>query len=142
MGDFNAHDDLWYSSTTDTVATDRGAKIVEALETSTLMVLNQDSPTRMPSNGPMTSPDLTITNSHMGLDSNWQPLTTLNSDHLPILVDLDGWFSEPPPAGPCRYTNFRKADWETFTSETEQSFNNIPLPPHVTQGNSFSEKYF
>ena len=134
MGDFNAHDDLWYSSTTDTVATDRGAKIVEALETSTLMVLNQDSPTRMSSNGPMTSPDLTITNSHMGLDSNWQPLTTLNSDHLPILVDLDGWFSEPPPAGPCRYTNFRKADWETFTSETEQSFNNIPPPSSCDAG--------
>ena len=101
---------------------------MEALEGSTLMVLNQDSPTRMPSNGPTSSPDLTITNSHMGLDTEWQPLTTLNSDHLPILVDLDGWFSEPPPAGPCTYTNFRKADWETFTSETEHAFSNIPPP--------------
>ena len=77
MGDFNAHDDLWYSSTTDAVAADRGAKIVEALESSELMVLNEDSPTRMPSNGPTSSPDLTICNCHMGLNSNWTSASLL-----------------------------------------------------------------
>ena len=76
MGDFNAHDDLWYSSTTDTVAADRGAKVVEALDGSSLMVLNQDSPTRVPSSGPNSSPHLTVTNSHMGLNANWQTINT------------------------------------------------------------------
>ena len=128
MGDFNAHDGLWYSSTTDAAAIDRGAKIVEALDSSTLMVINQDSPTRMPSNGPTSSPDITITSAHMGLNSNWEPITTLNSDHLPILVDLDGWFAEPPPPGPTSFTNYRKANWPTFTSETEEAFSSA-LPP-------------
>ena len=70
MGDFNAHDALWYSSTADEAAANRGASVVEALENSELMVINQDSPTRMPSNGPATSPDLTITNSHLGLNAS------------------------------------------------------------------------
>ena len=76
MGVFNAHDNLWYSSTTDTAAADRGAKVVEALGSSSLMVLNQDSPTRVPSSGPNSSPDLTVTNSHMGLNANWQTINT------------------------------------------------------------------
>ena len=134
MGDFNAHDELWYSSTTDAEAARRGVRVVEALESSTLMVLNEDHPTRIPSNGPPSSPDLTITNSHMGLNASWQPIITLNSDHLPIIVDLDGWFSEPPPAGPCRYTNYRKADWDTFTLETERSFSHIPPPSSCDAG--------
>ena len=140
MGDFNAHDDLWYSSTTDTVAAERGAKVVEALIGSSLMVLNQDSPTRVPSNGPPSSPDLTIANCHMGLNSSWQPITTLNSDHLPIVVDLDGWFAEPPPPGPCKYTNYRKANWDIFTEETEHSFSNIPPPSSCDSGEAIFRK--
>ena len=134
MGDFNAHDDLWYSSNADTAAADRGARIVEALDSSTLMVINQDSPTRMPSNGPSSSPDLTVTNSHLGLNASWHPITTLNSDHLPIIVDLDGWFAEPPSLRIASYTNFRKADWQQFTSETEQAFSDISPPSSCDAG--------
>ena len=100
MGDFNAHDDSWYSSTQDEGAANRGANIVDALDVSQLMTINLDSPTRKPSNGPCSSPDLTITNSYLGLHSNWVPVTTLNSDHLPILVNIDGWFADLPPPGP------------------------------------------
>ena len=85
MGDFNAHDELWYSSTTDAAAAIRGAKAVEALESSTLTVLNEDNPTRIPCSGLPSSPDLTITNGHLGLNASWQPIVTLNSDHLPII---------------------------------------------------------
>ena len=134
MGDFNAHDALWYSSTADEAAANRGTSIVEALENSELMVINQDSPTRMPTNGPTSSPDLTITNSHLGLNASWVPKITLNSDHLPIIIDLDGWFAEPPQAGPSCYTNFRKANWELFTTETEQSFTNLPPPSSCDSG--------
>ena len=73
---------------------------MEALESSTLIVLNEDKPTRMPCSGLPSSPNLTITNNHLGLNASWQPMVTLNSDHLPVVVDLDGWFPEPPPPGP------------------------------------------
>ena len=62
-----------------------------------LQMTTQVTPrTVMPSNGPSSSPDLTVTNSHLGLNASWHPITTLNSDHLPIIIDLDGWFAEPP----------------------------------------------
>ena len=134
MGDFNAHDALWYSSTDDAAAANRGADIVEALDNPTLMVINQNSPTRVPSSGPTSSPDLTITNSHLGLNASWVPITTLNSDHIPILVDLDGWFAEPPQVGPNCYTNFRKANWDLFTSESENSFSNLAPPTSCAIG--------
>ena len=134
MGDFNAHDDLWFSSTLDDRAATRGANINSALETSQLMVINQDSPTRVPSSGDPSSPDITITNSHLGIDSSWETRTTLNSDHLPIIVDLDGWFREPPRYGPPCYINFRKADWESFTGETEDDFGRLPAPTSCATG--------
>ena len=134
MGDFNAHDDTWYSSTQDEGAANRGANIVDALDNSQLMTINLDSPTRKPSNGPCSSPDLTITNSHLGLHSSWVPETTLNSDHLPIIIDLDGWFTDLPSPGPSCYTNYRKANWTTYTEETEVAFSNLPPPTSCASG--------
>ena len=112
MGDFNARDALWYSSIDDAAAATRGADIVEALDNTTLVVINQKSPTRVPCSGPTSSPDTTITNSHLGLNASRVPMTTLNSDHLPILVDLDGWLAERPKEGATCYTNFSKTNWE------------------------------
>ena len=112
----------------------RGEIIVGALDNSQLMTINQDSPTRKPSNGPCSSPDLTITNCHLGLHSSWTPVTTLNSDHLPIVTDLDGWFSQPPSPGPSCYANYREANWTTFTPETESAFSNIQPPTSYLTG--------
>ena len=63
----------------------------------------------MPPNGPTSSPDVTITYSHLGRNANWVIKITLKSDHLPIVIDPDGCFAEPTQAGPSCYTNFRKA---------------------------------
>lgn len=134
MGDFNARDALRYSFTDDVAAANRGRDIVEALDSTTLMVINQDSQTRVPTSGPTSSPDLTITNSHLGLNDGWVPKTTLNSNYHPILIDLDGWFAEPPPAGLFCYTNFRKANWPRFTSESERAFDRIPPPTSCATG--------
>ena len=62
-------------------------------------------------------------------------MVTLNSDHLPIVVDLDGWFASPPkPTGPSCYTNFRKANWSRFTSETEHAFSLQDSPLSAESG--------
>ena len=129
VGDFNAHDLRWHSATQDYGAAERGAAICNALDASDLTCINGDSPTRMPRNGPLSSPDLAFTNAHLGINAEWEPLITLNSDHLPIIIDLDGWFSAPPQhSGPPSFTNYRKANWTLFTSESERDFN-LQQPP-------------
>ena len=92
------------------------------------MTINLDSPTRKPSNGPCSSPDFTITNSHLGLHSSWVPLTTFNSDHLPIIIDPDGWFADLLSSGSSRYTNYGKSNWTSYTEETEVAFSNLHPP--------------
>ena len=123
MGDFNAHDARWYSHTQDAAAARRGEYIGNALDAGQLLCINGPSHTRRPRSGPSSSPDLTITNPHLGINARWEPLVTLNSDHLPIIIDLDGWFSSPPePSGPSSYINYRKANWTRFRQETERAF--------------------
>ena len=134
MGDFNAHDHSWYSSTLDERAAARGADIVNTLDGTALVVINEDTPTRMPADGLTSSPDLTITNSHLGINARWEPITTLNSDHLPIIIDLDGWFAEPPQCGPSCYTNFRQANWPRYQRESEELFRNLPDPRSCSTG--------
>jgi exonuclease III len=56
MGDFNAHDELWYSSISDS----RGSSLAEEIGQSLYGVLNQNTPTRVPINGDSTSPDFTL----------------------------------------------------------------------------------
>ena len=100
-----------------------------------MQFLNANTPTRVPTNGPSTSPDITIASAHLATGARWDPMTTLNSDHLPIIVGLNGWFSSPPSkSGPRCFTNYRKADWPSFTATTEQSFSSLPPPTSVSQG--------
>ena len=66
---------------------------------------------------------------------------TLNSDHLPIIIDLDGWFASPPKeTGPSCYTNYRKANWTLFTSETEQHFSRLEPPTSAEAGEKILRK--
>ena len=135
VGDFNAHDPRWHSHTQDTAAERRGDAICNALDVGQLMCINGPSHTRRPIQGRTSSPDLTFTNPHLGINARWEPLVTLNSDHLPIIIDLDGWFSSPPePSGPSSYTNYRKANWNRFRQETERAFNYEQPPTSVDAG--------
>ena len=118
MGDFNAHDTSWYCSTLDERAANWGGENINALDKFSLMVINQSSPVRKLSRGPSSSPDITITKSHLGINAGWEPKNPLKSYHLPIVFNLDGWLSEPPQSGPSCFTKFRKANWQPFTDET------------------------
>ena len=141
MGDFNAHDARWHSYTLDTAAAARGDVICNALDSGELMCINENSHTRRPQNGRSSSPDLTLTNPHLGINARWEPLVTLNSDHLPIIIDLDGWFASPPkPTGPSCYTNYRKANWIDFTNETERAFNLQQPPSSAEAGEKIFQK--
>ena len=134
LGDFNAHHETWFSSVSGG-ATERGEDILQGLLDSDFITLNTDTPTRIPSNAAdrTTSPDITMASQHIALDSQWSTLTTLNSDHLPILIQLGGAYSSTFPEPPHRtFINFRKANWEAFQDETERAF--ALLAPPTTCG--------
>ena len=60
-------------------------------------------------------------------------LTTLGSDHLPIIISLSS--HARPHRGKARsFTNFRKADWEGYTAESGRIFADTPLPTSCSAG--------
>ena len=130
LGDFNAHHVSWFSSGTGG-ASERGEDLFQGMIDSDLTTLNTDTPTRVPSGAAdrPTSPDISMATQHIALDSRWTTLTTLNSDHLPILIQLGGAFASTFPEPPHRtFINFRKANWEAFQEETEREFALLPPP--------------
>ena len=54
----------------------------------------------------------------VALSFDWTVSTTLNSDHLPLLLILAD-DSQLPPRGGRSYSNFRKANWDDFLRESE-----------------------
>ena len=135
------HHPSWYSQTTDLRSAKRGDHIHNTLIDSDLSFLNTDTPTRLPSHGNQSSPDITIATPHIAIDSEWFTLTTLNYDHLLILIQLGNAFSMDFPELPHRtYTNFRKANWDAFTRETEEAFYNLEgLHSSCSTGEVFRE---
>lgn len=128
VGDFNAHHASWYSHTEDQRAAARGVVLDDYLSTSSFGILNEDSPTRLPTHGPASSPDLSLISAHLLLETSWSTHVALNSDHLPILISLP----QPAPTAPHRtartYVNFRKANWLSFTAEVEDALEGLPAP--------------
>ena len=85
LGDFNAHDPLWFSSLQDA----RGSLLSDEITGSNLAVINDDIPTRRPSNGQDTSPDITLATLDLIPFASWHTEISLGSDHLPIIVTLE-----------------------------------------------------
>ena len=117
LGDFNAHDEAWYSPLSDA----RGNLIADQINASTYACLNEDTPTRLPANGQPTSPDISIASASLLTSAEWYTVTALNSDHLPIIVKI-ATMPQTTPACHRSYINFTKANWTKFTSMTEKLF--------------------
>ena len=84
LGDFNAHHPSWYSRSTDT----RGKRMDDSINGSNYGILNWDSPTRVRPNAEPSSPDVSLASTSLITSCSWQTLSTLSSDHLPILIRL------------------------------------------------------
>jgi hypothetical protein len=119
-GDFNAHHELWHSTLSDS----RGNNIYDTLQQYNLITLNRNTPTRMTLNGTSTSPDITIAAPHLATSISWRTLSQGASNHLPIVCRLHR-VAPKSQATKRSYTNYRKADWESFTRETEKRFSTI-----------------
>jgi hypothetical protein len=63
----------------------------------------------------------------------WETLTSLSSDHLPIIITIpqaDALRKQPDKT----YINFSKADWKRFKADTELAFNRLPKPSYIITG--------
>ena len=129
MGDVNAHHQLWHSAlTSDT----RGDKIAGEIENSCFAAINEDVPTRV-TNTSSSSPDITLVEEALIMGATWTTVAALGSDHLPILVTIQcevGFTA----ATRRQYINFKKADWEGFTTTSESSFSTMSPPRNVFDG--------
>ena len=123
LGDFNAHHSSWHATSTDT----RGKNLADSICNSDFGILNWDTPTRLPSNATPSSPDVSLASSSLITSTNWNTITTLGSDHLPILIRLQTTVSVTP-ASHRTYVNLKKANWARFTQEIEDKLSNRPLP--------------
>lgn len=129
LGDFNAHDSLWHSTIKDT----RGEKLSEDISNSNFGTLNCDKPTRLPTSGQPTSPDISLASLSLLPVIEWDVITALNSDHLPIVLKIQADFQEQY-SNRRTFVNFNKADWATFSSLTEEEFSKLEDPEDVYQG--------
>ena len=132
--DFNTHHPSWFSRTGDYRAAAREEALDRAVNSLQLAVANQDLPTRLPTQGQPSSPDITFLSRHLLPDATWSTLTTLGSDHLPITIYLSS-HALPSTQKARSFMNFLKADWEGFTAESlERIFTNTPLPISCSAG--------
>ena len=129
LGDFNAHDPLWFSSLSDS----RGEIVAEAIGNSNYGVLNNDKPTRMPTSGQPTSPDISLASLGLLPTTDWDTTVTFGSDHLPILLNISAAI-EQHISEKRTFINFNKAKWQDFTKLTEEEFSKVNLPDNVYKG--------
>ena len=132
-GDINAHSPIWHSHTTD----HRGDLIADLLGNSDHITLNTYTHTRLPfaANQQPTSPDITSITTNLYNRTHWETLNALNSDHLPILTTINTRTNFRLQQNRQTYTNYNKANWQNFTTETESSFRNINPPSDTHTAN-------
>jgi hypothetical protein len=109
---------------------------------SNLAVLNENTPTRLPSNGQATSPDISLSSISLITSTEWETVTSLGSDHLPILIKI-GSTIKPIKNDFRNFINFNLADWPEYQNITEAQFLKLLNEPIQTTRNiSKEEKAF
>ena len=125
LDDFNAHHPSWYSRSTDT----RGKRMDDSINVSDYGILNWDSPTRVPQNAESSSPDVSLASTSLITSCSWQTLSTLSSDHLPIIIRLQ-MKTTTTPGLRRTYVNLKKADWNIYRQEVETALSKRSLPTY------------
>ena len=124
-GDFNAHHVLWGSTVTD----NHGYKLLQALETEYLVIMNDGSPTRLTSpTASISAVDLCIASASLAPLINWEISDDLlGSDHFAILTSLSipGSSSrQTNKIAPSSYRwNLKKANWLSYKTFMENLTN-------------------
>lgn len=121
-GDFNAHNELWGSSKNDL----HGTNLLNAIDNTQLIVLNDGSYTNFSKFASMSSVDITLASSSVAHLFQWEVTDdTLGSDHLPIVINCVKQISEKPIINPSVKWNFRAADWHKYENYLHECFENV-----------------
>ena len=67
--------------------------------------------------------------------TTWKTIHALNSDHLPILLTIQTDNKHTIQQNTRSYTNYRKADWDKFTQDTEDAFSALQPPTDIHDAN-------
>ena len=92
-------------------------------------ILNWDSPTRVPPKAEPSLPDASLTSTSLITSCSWQTLSTLGSDHLPILIRLQIKTTTIPGLRQT-YVNLKKANWDRYRQEVEAAMSKRFLPTY------------
>ena len=95
-------------------------------------ILNWDNPTRVPPNAEPSAPDVSLASTSLITSCSWQTLSTLNSDHLPILIRLQ-IKSITTPGLHRTYVNLKKDNWDRYRQEVEAALRKRSLPTDCQQ---------
>ena len=118
LGDFNGHNPMWGSSTTNT----KGNILEKFINTQNICLLNDKSNTYLhPGTGSFSAIDLSLAHPSLFLDYSWSVLKDQHgSDHFPILLSSTSEYSSEPR----QYYKFNKADWDKFKLQCNEELNN------------------
>ena len=110
-------------SGTQTTTDNRGTLIADLINSSNQVVLNTNTPTRIPTNRNQqaTSPDISTASNTIYNNITWSTLNALNSDHNPIKISYNTKTKFRLIQHRRSYTNYRKADWQGFTNSIENA---------------------
>ena len=90
-------------------------------------ILNWDTPTRNPPNAEPSSPDVSLASESLITSCSWQTLSTLSSDHLPIIIRLQ-MKTTPKPGIRQTYVNLKKASCDSYRQDVEAALSKLSLP--------------
>ena len=112
----NAHHSRWDTNTNED---ERGEQLADEIDAADYTILSENEATRLPTNGRSTSPDISLASSDIALLSDWSVSTSLASDHLHILININSELSTIDR--PRRtYINFKKADWARYAEACDK----------------------
>ena len=88
----------------------RGEHLADETDAADYTILSENEATWLPINCRSTSPDIRLASNDIALLSDWSVSTSLASDHLPILININSKLSTID--GPrLTFIIFKKADW-------------------------------
>ena len=99
----------------------------DSINGSNFGILNWDSPTRVPPNADPSLSDASLASTSLITSCTWQTLSTLSSDHLPILIRLQ-MKTNSTPGLRRTYVNLKKADWNIYRQEVDTALSKRSLP--------------
>ena len=113
MGDFNSHNILWGSRTTNK----RGQTLEKIINNNNLCLHNRKAQTHLSSSsGTFSAIDLTLSDPATFIEYNWRVHEdSCGSDHFPIIIEnTKPGKSDPQTVSKTPRWNFKKANWQAY----------------------------